>query len=226
MPSPPAELSPPWNHVFVDFENVNEIDFAALGSKPATYTLLLGAKQMRLETGLVEELMKHAGAVELIRLTSSGKNALDFALADYLGRAAVVDPAGYFHIVSKDQGFAPLIEHLKSRHIRAYRHSGFSTLSFSGPAKAAAPPIAPAASPKAAAAPPLPDLPLEKALEHLKRNPNNRPKREKTLASHLKSLLGKTATETDAQALMKALQKKGHLQITDKGVVTYQLPVD
>ena len=223
MPSPPAELSPPWNHVFVDFENVNELDFAALGSKPATYALLLGAKQTRLETGLVEELMNHAGAVELIRLTSSGKNALDFALAYYVGRAAVLDPAGYFHIVSKDQGFDPLIEHLKSRRIRAYRHSDFSTLSFAGPPKAAAPPISTADPPKAVAAPPLPKLPLEKALEHLKRNPNNRPKREKTLVSHLKSLLGKTATETDAQELIYALKGKSYLRITDKGAVSYDL---
>ena len=63
--------------MFVHFENVPEMDFAALGSKPAGYTLLLGAKQTRLDAGLVEELMKHAGAVELIRLTSPGRNALD-----------------------------------------------------------------------------------------------------------------------------------------------------
>ena len=227
MPATTADLSPPWNHVFVDFENVHELDFAALGSKPVTYTLLLGAKQTRLDAGLVEELMKHAGAVELIRLTSSGKNALDFALAYYVGRAAVVDPRGYFHIVSKDQGFDPLIEHLKSRHIRAYRHSDFSTLSFSGPPKAAAPAAAQgmAGPPKAAAAPALPELPLARALAHLKKNPNNRPKREKTLVSHLKSLLGKAATEMDALELTYALKGKGHLRITDKGVVSYHLPV-
>jgi len=213
MLSPPADLSPSWNHVFVDFENVQVIDFAVLGTKPATYTLLLGAKQGRLDSGLVEELMKRAGSVELIRLTSSGKNALDFALAYYVGRAAVVDPTGHFHIVSKDKGFDPLIEHLKSRRIRAYRHSDFSTLSFSG-------------QPKAATAAPLPEPSLERALQHLKKNPNNRPKREKTLVSHLKSMLGKTATESDAKALLGLLKKQGHLKITEKGSVSYHLPVD
>jgi hypothetical protein len=221
MPTPPADLSPPWNHVFVDFENVTKIDFAALGTKPATYTLLLGAKQTRLETGLVEELMKHAGKVELVRLTSSGKNALDFALAYYIGRAAVVDPTGYFHIVSKDQGFDPLIDHLKSRQIRAHRHDDFSTLSFSGPPKR----TAAAAAPRVAASMvPLPELPLERALQHLKKHPNNRPKQEKTLVRHLRNLLGKTATEADAQALMKTLKDKGHVRITDKGPVSYHLP--
>ena len=226
MPAPPTEISPPWNHVFVDFENVHEIDFAALGSKPVHYTLLLGAKQTRLDAGLVEELIRHAGAVELIRLTSSGKNALDFALAYYVGRAAVADPGGYFHIVSKDQGFDPLIEHLKSRHIRARRHDDFGSLSFTGPPKvgAPAPALATGGPPKAAAAPALPELPLARALAHLKKNPNNRPKREKTLVSHLKSLLGKAATEMDALELTYALKGKGHLRITDKGAVSYHLP--
>ena len=225
MASPPAELSPSWNHVFVDFENVQEIDFAALGNKPATYTLLLGAKQTRLDAGLVEELMKHAGMVELIRLASSGKNALDFALAYYVGRAAVVDPTGYFHIVSKDQGFDPLIEHLKSRHIRAQRHDSFSTLSFSVRPKA---PAAAVALPKAAlsAESSFPGQPLERELAHLKKNPNNRPKREETLVSYLKNLLGKTATEGDAVAMIGVLKKNNFLKITDNGAVTYQLPGD
>ncbi len=224
MPLPPADLPPSWNHVFVDFQNVHEVDFAALGSKPATYMLLLGANQTRLDTGLVEELMKQAGKVELVRLTSSGKNALDFALAYYVGRA-VVDPTGYFHIVSKDTGYDPLIGHLKSRCIRAYRHDSFSTLSFSGPAKAAAATTPTVALPKpaASAAPSLPKLPLERALAHLKKNPNNRPKREKTLMSHLKNLLGKTATETDAQELTYVLKGKGHLRINEQGAVSYHL---
>lgn len=226
MPSPPADLSPAWNHVFVDFENVHRIDFAALGSKPATFTLLVGPKQARLDTGLVEALMNHAGAVQLIRLTSSGKNALDFALAYYVGRAAVVDPTGYFHIVSKDQGFDPLIEHLKSRRIRAYRHDDCSTLSFAGPPEVAVPAAstaAPSPPPTRPAAQGPAALALVRALEHLKKNPNNRPKREKTLASYLKNLLGKTATEAEVEKLTLDLKTRGHVKSTDKGAVTYHL---
>lgn len=226
MPALPTDVSPPWNHVFVDFENVKEMDFAALGNKPVTYTLLLGANQTRLDTDLVKELMKHAGSVEMIRLTSSGKNALDFALAYYVGRAAVVDPNGHFHIVSKDQGFDPLIEHLKSRRIRAYRHDDFGSLSLTGPSKAAANPTkAKADAPKAMDSPVrLPEEPLEQALAHLQKNPKNRPKRGKKLVSYLQNLFGKTATETDAQALTTELKRKGHLRISDKGVVSYHLP--
>jgi len=57
--------------------------------------------------------------VQLVRLTATGKNALDFTLAYYVGRAVAADPTGFFHIVSKDTGYDPLIEHLRSKHIRA-----------------------------------------------------------------------------------------------------------
>ena len=49
---------------------------------------------------------------ELVRLTEPGKNALDFHIAYYLGQLALKEPDAFFHIVSKDTGFDPLIQHL------------------------------------------------------------------------------------------------------------------
>lgn len=208
MSGPPSELPLPLNHVFVDFENVHQIDFSVMGSKPVHFTLLVGARQPRMDVALVEQLLKNADSVELVRLTSPGQNALDFALAYYVGRAAVADPTGYFHIISKDKGFDPLIEHLRSRRIRARRHDDFSTLTFSGPGK----------TPST-----LPEAPLERALKHLRRNPNNRPKRRVTLVSHLQNLLGKGTTETDALDLVVGLEKGGHLILEEKDQVTYRV---
>jgi hypothetical protein len=54
----------------------------------------LGAKQTKLDAGAVEKLMEHAASVILIRLASSGRNALDFALAYYMGRAVSVNSGG------------------------------------------------------------------------------------------------------------------------------------
>jgi hypothetical protein len=194
------------NHVFVDFENVHEVDPAVIGAKSVSLTLLLGARQTRLNATLVERLLENAATVQLVRLTSSGKNALDFALAYYMGRAAMADPTGCFHIVSKDTGFEPLIEHLQSRHIRAQRHDDFSTLTFSGPAK-----------PHAAA----PEELMARVLEHLRRNATSRPKRKKTLVSHLLAFAGKTATEADVLSLIESLANAGHVTIGDKDAVTY-----
>ena len=170
------------NHVFVDFENVHEVDPAVIGARSVSLTLLLGARQTKLDAALVEKLMEHAATVQLVRLTSSGKNALDFALAYYVGRAVMADPTGRFHIVSRDTGFDPLIEHLRSRHIHAHRHDDFTPLTSSAPAK---PPSAP------------PEDLLTRVLEHLRKHVTNRPKRKKTLVSHLLAFSGNAATEAD-----------------------------
>jgi hypothetical protein len=134
----PSILAPPMNHVFVDFENVHQVDLTLIGAKSVSFTLMVGAKQTKLDSDLLEKLMAHSSSVKLVKLKSSGKNALDFALAYYLGRAALADPTGYFHVISKDGGFDPLVEHLRARHVHVYRHASCSDLTFNWPGKKAA----------------------------------------------------------------------------------------
>src|SRR6266581_198600 len=171
-----THLPPPVNHIFVDFENVHEIDLAVIGSKAVAFTLLVGPRQTKLDVSLVEKLFEHAVSVQLVRLTSSGRNALDFTVAYYLGRAVAADPTGCFHIVSKDAGYNPLIEHLRNKHIRARRHDSFATLTFSGPAKpptATPPPAAP--KPKPPLTPQAKPATLDEwetqVLEHFRKHP-------------------------------------------------------
>lgn len=209
MPSD-KDPTPPMNHVFVDFENVHEVDSSLFSSKTATFTLLLGAKQTKLDVSLVEQLMAHAASVQLVRLKTSGRNALDFTLAYYVGRAVVADPTAWFHIISKDTGFDPLIEHLLSRRIHARRHADFSSLTFS-------------ATPKPIPMTPVSDDLLKRALEHLQRNLTNRPKKKSTLASHLLSVAGKSSNEVEITKLIEKLRAAGHLSINDKNAVTYHV---
>ena len=194
------------NYVFVDYENVHAVDLALIGAQSVQLTLLLGARQTKLDVDLVEKILTHASTVHLVRLNSSGRNASDLALAYYVGRAAQADPNGHFHIVSKDTGFDPLIEHLRTRKIHAVRHTDYSTLDFSAP-------------PKARVAGPE-DL-LPRVIAHLQKHSDNRPKRAKTLASHLLAFCGKSATGLDVAALIAKLQKAGHIQMGDKEAVTY-----
>lgn len=211
MTTTSAHLSPPVNHVFVDYENVHEVDRTLIGAKSVSLTLLLGARQTKLDAALVEKLMEHAATIQLVRLTSSGKNALDFALAYYVGRAVMADPTGHFHIVSGDTGFDPLVEHLRSRHIHAWRHSDFIPLTT--PAPAAVPvPAKPASAP--------PDDLMALVLEHLCKDINNRPKRKKTLISHLRARF-KTTTEAEVLNLIERLCKSGRITIGLKDAVTY-----
>jgi hypothetical protein len=215
MPETPAPL----HHVFVDFENIHHVDVSVIGAKSVNFTILLGANQTRLDVGLVEKLMAHASSVQLIRLSSSGKNALDLALAYYLGRIVSTHPAAFIHIISKDTGFDPLVEHLRSRHIQARRHDSFDTLPFSNQTKASTIASKAAKAPKAGTA--VPEDPLIRALAHLRKFATTRPKRKRTLVSQLRTLLGKDATEADAASLVERLQQGGHVTIGEKDVVAY-----
>ena len=238
-------LPPPLNHVFVDYENVQALDLTVIGNKCVTFTLLVGPHKKKLDVELVEQLFTHAASVEMVRVSASGRNALDFTLAYYLGRAVAADPAGFFHIISKDTGYDPMIVHLQSRHIRVRRHNDFSKLTFSAlpklQATAAVDPSRPSPTvqkPKLPAADkpmrtsPVPakpkaparDTPLTRVLEHLRSHPTNRPKRRKTLVSHLSALLGKQPVEGGIEKLIDELIAAGHIAIDAKNAVTYTLP--
>jgi len=225
-----SHLPGPVNHVFVDYENVHQIDLSIIGSKAITFTLLVGPTRKTLDVELVEKLFQHAATVQLVRLTSSGRNALDFALVYYLGRAVAADPTGSFHIVSKDKGFDPLIEHLRTKHIRAHRHTDFTTLAFSGSSKpqTPVPPAAAAPKPKPESKPKIqpPPSPAEqetRVLDYLRKLATKRPRKKDSLVSCVVTHLGHKITEADALKLVEALGQAGHLFIDDKGKVTYHL---
>ncbi len=228
MPAIGADLSPPLNHVFVDFENVHEIDLAVIGNRAVSFTLLVGPRQTKLDARLVEKLFEHAASVELVRLASTGRNALDFILTYYVGRAVAFDPTGCFHIISKDRGFDLLIEHLLSRRIDVRRHDSFATLAFSGSAKPVAPIARAAAAKTKSPAKPKTQRPVleEQAirvLEHLRKPTATHPKNKKKLVSYLVAYLGHKITEADALNLVENLQQGGHIAIGEKGAVVYHL---
>jgi len=214
---PATESRPPVNYVFVDGENVPGLDLSFIGEKTVHLTLLLGPHNTKLLVGQVERLMDHAASAQLVRLEESGSEALDFALAYHLGRAVQADPTAYFHIVSKDTGFDPLVNHLKGRHIRLKRHIDVSTLPFGPHSK----------TNKAGQAPAKPfieyaDL-MNAALEHLRKRGDTKPRTRTRLRNDLKDKFGKTTGEKEIESLIERLVKSGHVSIHDKGTVTYHL---
>lgn len=229
MPAVPTDSPPPVHHVFVDFENVHEVDLAVFASKAVSLTLLIGPRQTKLDVSLVEKLFEHAASVQLVRLASPGRNALDFILTYYVGRAVAANPAGCYHIVSGDTGFDPLIEHLRSKHIDVRRHESFATLPFASPAKksvstppAAAPKPMPPSKPKTQL--PILNERLTHVLEHLRKPSATRPRTQKKLVSFLVAHFGQKITEAEALNLVQNLSQAGHLVIGEKGTVTYHLP--
>ena len=116
--------------VFVDFENVPDVDLGLVTGKPAHVMLLLGKHQKKLDVALVQQIRRFADQVELVEVGASGHNALDLTLAYYLGRAAQRDPEAHFCIISKDNDFDPMISHLRSQQIEIARYASFAALPF------------------------------------------------------------------------------------------------
>lgn len=223
----PSEAPAVANHVFLDYENVRKVDTAFFCGKSVTLTLLLGATTKRLDVELVEKLLQHSASVEVIRLNSAGKNALDFTLAYYLGRKTLSDPGAFFHVVTKDKGYDPLIEHLKSTGIEVDRYDDCSSLTFSAIKKTAGisnrkPSIIPASkaeTPGRSASFVL-DTAVEFATNHLKKA-KNRPRTKTRLLGYLKSNVGNRISANQANQIVQRLVKEKHIAIDEKGRVTY-----
>jgi hypothetical protein len=216
------------HYVFVDFENVPEVDLGLIDGKPIQVTLLIGKNQKKLDLVLVQQIRRLASQVELLEVGVSGRNALDLTLAYYLGKVVQRCPDAQFRIVSKDKDFDPLIAHLSSKGIAVHRCDGFAALPFlpkppkphpikaAVPAKLNAP--AKAAGPGKAGAP---DVRLEKLIARLRNNLAPRPKRKASLLAHINTAFGNRLSEAEQGDKLDELTRRGVLIIDGKGKVTY-----
>jgi len=205
MPDLAAKLPPPVNHVFVDFENVHKVDLTIIGQKAVNFILLVGPKQTKVSVDLVEKLFEHALSVQLVRLAAPGRNALDFALAYYVGRAVVADPTGCFHIISKDTGYDPLIQHLRNNRIDARRHASFESIFVEGASvtltdgeKTAVVSKTKTSPRTKAAKPSVLDARVIRIMEHFRRPSATRPRSQEKLVSFLVAHHGRKITELEA----------------------------
>ena len=194
--------SPRDHLVFVDFENVPNIDLALIAVHPVRVTLLIGKNQKRLELALVQQIHQLGDRIQLIEVGASGHNALDLTLAYHLGRAVVHAPAAAFHIVSKDSDFDPLIAHLRTNGVAIGRHSSFDALPFLPAPKKAAPALK------------VPEDRRSKIIARLT-NPGNAhwPSTKRALLAHIKTGLGKTASVGGPENILDELVKDGALTI-------------
>src|SRR3954471_8598028 len=139
------------HYIFVDFENIHEIQLELIAQRPAVVILVLGERHKKLPVDLVKKFLTYPTQVRLVEAGRSGRNALDFVLAYLIGVQAMTDPTGHFHILSRDKGFDALIEHLKKNDLMADRHEAFAKIPVLRPGSAA-PPVKAAAARKHPAA--------------------------------------------------------------------------
>lgn len=106
-------------YVLIDYENVSEaVDFILNTEQEdvkVKLTFFIGPCQITPDMSYRNKLLDSFGKenVDFIQVHDKGNNALDFVLSGFLGLYAGRDPSGSYWIVSKDQGFDPLIAHFK-----------------------------------------------------------------------------------------------------------------
>lgn len=105
------------NFVLIDAENVKPEYIEKLRHEHFRVFVFVGANLKRLDFPIANALQTLGSNGSYVQIASHGPSALDFHIAYYIGKLSAVHPDAYFHIISKDKGFDPLIEHLRERNI-------------------------------------------------------------------------------------------------------------
>ena len=194
------------NYVLIDYENIQPGTLTALEKEHFKIFVFVGASQAKVNYGLADSLQRLGSNARYVKISGNGSNALDFHIAYYIGQLAAADKDGFFHIISKDTGFDPLIAHLKTKGIYACRSRDISDM-----------PIVKAANSKS------PTEKIEVIVANLKQRGTARPRTVKTLTSTISSLFQKALPENELGALIKMLRKQGHITVNGTKV-SYSLP--
>ncbi len=125
------------NYVLIDFENVQPESLERLTPEHFKLIVFIGASQTRVPFEVAASLQEFGCRAKYVKVSAKGPNALDFHIAYYMGRLAAAEPTARFHVISKDTGFDPLIEHLRSQQIPARRVATIAEI----------PPVEPPANP-------------------------------------------------------------------------------
>jgi hypothetical protein len=105
------------NYILVDYENIQNIDLSSIKDKNISIKMFIGSKQNNIPTDLVVKSQKLGDQIEWIQINGNGKNALDFHIAFELGKLVEKETKSFFHVISKDTGYDPLISYMKSQKI-------------------------------------------------------------------------------------------------------------
>jgi len=191
--------------VLIDFENVQPKNLGLLTNGPFKVKVFLGSNQAKIPRAMAIALQPFGADVEYIEVEGNGSNALDFHIAYYVGRLAAKSADVFFHIISNDKGFDPLIKHLKGQNIFCQRSASVADI-----------PMLKNSNAKTAT------NKIDAAIDHLERWGSSRPKTLKTLGSTLKAFFVNRFSDDEIEMLINQLTQRGVVMISD-GKVNYQL---
>ncbi|EDZ65942.1 hypothetical protein NOC27_2622 [Nitrosococcus oceani AFC27] len=180
---------------------------AVLKDHPSKVLVFIGANQTKVPFDFASSLQSLGGNAEYVKIAGNGSNALDFHIAFYIGQLAERDPKGYFHIISKDTGFDPLIRHLKEKKIYAQREKEISEIPFLGVSNATSS-----------------EEKIVAIVKSLSSRGHSRPRKVKTLANTINALFMKKLGETELMRLIEQLRQQKYIVIENENV-SYKPPI-
>jgi hypothetical protein len=201
-----AETPVATNYVLIDFENVQPKNLELLTKHPFKVFVFVGASQTKVPFDLADSMQLLGNSAKYIKITGNGRDALDFHIAYYVGELAGKDPDAHFNIISKDKGFDPLIQHLKSREIQVKREKDIAEIPILRV------PITTSDDEKISA-----------IVKNLGGRGQSRPRKVRTLENTINTLFTKKLDKSELASIIRELQKR-KLIVVNQGNVSYKLP--
>jgi len=196
----------PNNYVLIDYENVQPKNLDLLESHPFNVLVFVGQSQARIPFDLADSMQLLGKDARYVRISGNGQNALDFHIAYYIGELAAGEPDAFFHIISKDKGFDPLINHLKERKIRVRREKDIGEI-----------PLLQLTDNTSM------DEKISAIVKNLGGRGQSRPRKVTTLSNTINSLFNPKLSAKELSALVKEMEKR-KLIVINKNNVSYKLP--
>jgi len=196
----------PNNYVLIDYENVQPKNLDLLESHPFNVLVFVGQSQARIPFDLADSMQLLGKGARYVRISGNGQNALDFHIAYYVGELAASEPDAYFHIISKDKGFDPLINHLKERKIRVRREKDIGEI-----------PLLQLTDKTSM------DEKISAIVKNLGGRGQSRPRKVTTLSNTINSLFNPKLDAKELSALIKEMARRKLIVINQKNV-SYKLP--
>lgn len=194
------------NYILIDYENVQPNGLALLDGAAFKVLVFVGANQAKISLDMARSLQALGDKAQYVQIAGNGSNALDFHIAFTIGELAAKEPDAYFHIISKDTGFDPLVQYLAGKKIRAVRSKDIADI----PAL------------QVAGATNLTEK-VEAIVRNLVSRGSGRPRKTTTLRNTINALFQKGLSEDELNAVVKELIKKRYIAI-DQDNVSYRLP--
>ena len=195
------------NYILIDYENVQPKDLPVLNDRVFKVIVFVGANQTKVPFELASALQALGDQAEYVKIDGNGSNALDFHIAFYIGQIAERDPKAYFHIISKDTGFDPLVRHLKKKKIFVQREKSLSEIPYVRISNSTSQ-----------------DEKIDAIVKSLAARGHARPRKVRTLANTINALFLKTLNDSEVIMLIEQLRKRKYISIENENV-SYKPPI-